>query len=458
MSYFLVRLGEGAKYGEVAKKGGYVAIGWNQLPNLKTISSLEKIKKGIQKSCPQCSISSVANQAGQAYRFGFGIKKGDTVMVPLGGRLYLVGRASEYYYEEAPDDGCPFRHRRNVEWLQRELSKDDMTTNLAYALGSSLTVYSLDAYAAEIEALISGRQSITPAELPQTIRGAIYDGLMSLDGKQFEEFVRHLLSVLGFQAETTQYVGDKGVDVNGVLDAEGLAEVTLRIQVKRVSSTIGIKDVQAIRGATGTGEHACLVALSGFSNQAIEEASLQGRAPVKLIDGDELAAIILKHFESIGEEYRELFPIRRKKELEIEEQFEFIDQNAGHAVPVHDTAAGSHDDVDTLVCSAKEDGFKSAFLGMGSWWAVRISPKMIPHIKYLAMYQVAPISGITYYGEVAAIEPFEDTGKYKIVLKGKPKRLEHTVPLGKNRILKPQGAKYAKLEVILGAKTIDDVF
>ncbi|RJS85475.1 hypothetical protein CW713_01440 [Methanophagales archaeon] len=55
--------------------------------------------------------------------------------------------------------------------------------------------------------------------------------------------------MIGFTVETTQYVGDKGIDVNGILDAEGLADVILRVQVKKVRGSIENKEILALRGA-----------------------------------------------------------------------------------------------------------------------------------------------------------------------------------------------------------------
>jgi len=120
-------------------------------------------------------------------------------------------------------------------------------------------------------------------------------------------------------------------------------------------------------------------------------------------------------------------------------------------------------DIDTIVCPAKQDGFEKAFLGQHAWWAIRIAEQNIPKIKFIAIYQSAPISAITHYGEVARIEPYtgedEDAGKYyKLFLKGEPVVLPHPVTLGKNVHLKPQGPKYAKLDDILKARTLDDVF
>ena len=44
------------------------------------------------------------------------------------------------------------------------------------------------------------------------------------------------------------------------------------------------------------------------------------------------------------------------------------------------------------------------------------------------------------------------------MLKGEPVVLPHPVKLGKNVHLKPQGPKYAKLNDILKARTLDEVF
>jgi hypothetical protein len=119
-------------------------------------------------------------------------------------------------------------------------------------------------------------------------------------------------------------------------------------------------------------------------------------------------------------------------------------------------------DFDTIVCPARQDGFEKAFLGQRAWWAIRIGEQNLPKIKFIAMYQSQPISAITHYGEVDRIEPYtgedEAAGKYKLFLKGEPVVLPNPVKLGKNVHLKPQGPKYAKLDDILKAHTIDDVF
>lgn len=233
------------------------------------------------------------------------------------------------------------------------------------------------------------------------------------------------------------------------MDAEGLADITLQVQVKRVRVSIGNKEILALRGALSQGEHGCLITLSSFTPQAIEEAQAQGKIRIKLIDGNDLSGLTLKHFDEIDDEYKKKFEIRRKKDFNIEDQFEPIEETI---------TAGSAPKWDTLVCAAKVDGFKRAFLDQKAWWAVRLNPNTIPHIKYIAIYQVAPISQITYYGKVSRIEPFEDTGKYILYLNDDPIKLKNPVGIGRNPHLKPQGPRYAELEKILHANTLDEVF
>ena len=132
------------------------------------------------------------------------------------------------------------------------------------------------------------------------------------------EFVRHLLAVIGYRAETTQYSRDKGVDVMGSLNAEGLAEIRLQIQVKRYEKgSIGARIVRELKGSLSIEEHGCIITTSTFSNEAYEEAEKPGHKAIKLIDRDDLAGLILKHFDDIDDDYKKRLGIRRKKDFNI---------------------------------------------------------------------------------------------------------------------------------------------
>jgi hypothetical protein len=79
------------------------------------------------------------------------------------------------------------------------------------------------------------------------------------------------------------------------------------------------------------------------------------------------------------------------------------------------------DELNTVVVAAKEEGFEKEFLGNNRWFAIRISPSMIDRIKYIAAYQVAPVSSITHYAEIASIDKWQDTNKYILTFKSTAK-------------------------------------
>ncbi len=360
MSFYLVRVGSGGRYVEEAHRSGFIAVGWNEISDLKKLGDIAHIKSSLLLAYPNYTTPQIAAQAGQLSRFGLDMQLGDIVLSPLGEGRYLYGKVGEYFYETNPFGVCPFQHRRHIDWDSRILKKDEMSSNLAYALGATLTVFSLDKYAQEIESLIEGKL-MTPAEKPLRIRDGIIASLLELDGKEFEDFISHLFEILGFESHATQYVGDKGIDVIGILNAEGLADITLHVQVKRVRSSIGNKEVLAIRGTLNPGEHACLITLSTFTAQAEEEASALKKDQVKLIDGEDLASLILNHFDELDVQYRQLFGITRKRDLNLEDQFEILNSGLTTPLQLQETKQPKRD-WDTIVCAAKEDGFKEAFL------------------------------------------------------------------------------------------------
>jgi hypothetical protein len=115
------------------------------------------------------------------------------------------------------------------------------------------------------------------------------------------------------------------------------------------------------------------------------------------------------------------------------------------------------DSKDTIVVPAQEEGFNRVFLGEDSWYAIRISGGMLDNIKYIASYQTAPISTITHYAEVKSIEPYGEEGKYKLIFKGKAKKLEKNIEfdLPKGAM---QGPRYTDISKLLKATKMSELF
>lgn len=112
---------------------------------------------------------------------------------------------------------------------------------------------------------------------------------------------------------------------------------------------------------------------------------------------------------------------------------------------------------DTVIVPAQEDGFKDVFLGENCWHAIRIGGGKLNEIKYIAAYQTAPISAITYYAEVESIEDYGDGGKYKLNFKG-PASPIGPIKYGNAKSGSLQGPRYTDLKTLLQAKTVKDIF
>lgn len=116
------------------------------------------------------------------------------------------------------------------------------------------------------------------------------------------------------------------------------------------------------------------------------------------------------------------------------------------------------DELNTIVVPARGDGFNEEFLNNSRWYAIRISGAMLDKIKYIAAYQVAPVSGITYVAEVDRIEKYNDTNKYIVYFKPNTTRKIEKISLGSKKGQAPQAPRYTSYKLISKAKTLDDIW
>lgn len=112
--------------------------------------------------------------------------------------------------------------------------------------------------------------------------------------------------------------------------------------------------------------------------------------------------------------------------------------------------------IDTIVVPAKEEGFKEVFIGENRWYAIRISKDVTQHIRFIAAYQSAPVSTITYFAEVKNIEPYGEEGKYLINFKGAAQKIGPIPCRGNGSQV--QGPRYTTKEKLFNIKTTADLW
>lgn len=116
-----------------------------------------------------------------------------------------------------------------------------------------------------------------------------------------------------------------------------------------------------------------------------------------------------------------------------------------------------NDKFDTIVVPAREEGFRERFLNENCWFAIRINVKHISKLKFIAAYQVAPVTTITHIAEIEAILPYNDTRKYMIKFKG-PATAITPISRPENSNVSMQSPRYALREKLLAAKNLDEIW
>lgn len=283
---WVVRAGNGNELIEPFKHRSIVAIGWEDLGDLSDTDSREDIKRLYRDTHPEYSENRVNNHAGQLFRFVHRIHDGDMVLTYDNSvREYHVGYI-DGSYEWRPNDGIgQYPHVRSVDWLDEPIDRDAFTTPLKNALGSPLTVFSIDEYRSEIDATVSGdrTEAIDPENDEDDYGSDLLDGVESranerisdvianMDPFDFEELVAAVLRAMGYTANRTSEGADHGVDIVAHPDALGFETPVIKVQVKRRQDAMGSRELRDFIGTLNENETGLYVSTGGYTRHARDE-------------------------------------------------------------------------------------------------------------------------------------------------------------------------------------------
>lgn len=186
------------------------------------------------------------------------------------------------------------------------------------AMNKNLRIPPIDGGEATQDKLISSVEEVsetTPSELIATayaeleaqLVGEILDRLSSIDPHQFEQFVVALLEKMGYgEGRQVGRSGDGGID--GIINQDPLGLEKVYIQAKRWQNQVGEPEIRNFSGsleARGANK-GVFIATSSFSTSAIETARFisAGNKFVRLIDGSELARLMINHNVGVVPETR----------------------------------------------------------------------------------------------------------------------------------------------------------
>jgi restriction system protein len=146
------------------------------------------------------------------------------------------------------------------------------------------------------------------------IRTALIGFLRELDDREFENLIARILDALGFRdTVVVGRPGDGGVDVRCVMKNR-LLEATVAVQVKRQLSNVGPKEISYLRDRWARRVDKLLfITTSDYTSGAREVAEDEGATRVTLVNGNELADLLIE--ERIGVSTRVV------ESLQLDEEF-----------------------------------------------------------------------------------------------------------------------------------------
>lgn len=148
------------------------------------------------------------------------------------------------------------------------------------------------------------------AQQKEKSKAEILAYLRELTPQKFEEFSEHFLTRYGFtKMKVTSTSRDGGIDVKGALKI-GIAEMGVAAQCKRYAAhnKVGRPDVSQFRGdITGEFEQGIFITTSSFTKEAMEISFKPGCVPIILIDGEQLAEIMIEKGIGIQKQLIEVY-------------------------------------------------------------------------------------------------------------------------------------------------------
>jgi len=154
MRYWGIRIGvpgDPDQFVLIARKYGFISIGWNDLKDISRFKNKEELKKHYENVYGSSDPSSIKT----LWDFANELNVGDIVLVPhldeRAERVVYVGRiAGPYVYFDKWIDICGHHHRRRTEWV-KEIWWDTLSEQLRNTLSTPQTLRNLDDYRYEIE-------------------------------------------------------------------------------------------------------------------------------------------------------------------------------------------------------------------------------------------------------------------------------------------------------------------
>ena len=141
---WLIRGGRNREREDFALEHGVAGMGWNQVPDLTGVSSLDETKEILRSVWPEANTNKrrASIYAGHLWTLRARVRTGDLVVMPLRTSQIALGIVTrEYWYRDVSDHDE--RHVVSVDWKRPDVPRTDIGRDLLKSLSGQQTIYSI---------------------------------------------------------------------------------------------------------------------------------------------------------------------------------------------------------------------------------------------------------------------------------------------------------------------------
>ena len=317
-----IRAGKNSEADHLFLQRKFVALQYAELPDLAQFpDDREPFKTLLQTIYPAMKRGAVPTKAGQIYRFIHEMKIGDWVIYPSKlERMFHFGQVTAGY-EFAPGRNRAFPHQRAVTW-RYHLSRNAFSQGALYEINSALTFFVVKNYADEFWAVINGETPSVPVSEDDSVRAVSSDieeitrdfVLKTLarhqKGHALEDFIAHLLQVMGFFVRKTGRGADGGIDLIAHRDELGFEPPIIKVQVKSGEGNISRETLSTFVGNLDKDrDHGLFITLGDFTAPAKRYDA--DKTHLRILGGEQLVDLILHHYDKLDMAYKRLLPLKQ---------------------------------------------------------------------------------------------------------------------------------------------------
>jgi restriction system protein len=135
--------------------------------------------------------------------------------------------------------------------------------------------------------------------------------LSAMNPYDFQYLVTGLLQGMGYHVVWVAPPGpDRGVDVIAQSDPLGVRGPRIKVQVKRGSERMTVKEIRSFLAVLSDGDVGLFVSAGGFTKDAEDETRNQEKRRAMLVDLRRFLDLWVEHYDKIPEAHRRLLPLR----------------------------------------------------------------------------------------------------------------------------------------------------